>query len=218
VALLQAVPLAKLMAACLARPEMAVVETALEYFNALDYVLMADRDPLLRAPLYRDLLPSLMRHARYPEGFTSWEDHVDDDRDEDSFKRFRRVGFTLRMPQHERGIPAGQRQRHSTNVWVRVRRAVQLHAGHVPHAVMGHTRLDSGMSRRQSFSEMLLDIWWGSWCKLDVGLLCCREHSLTDALETSYNVLRVEYLRTVSQAFEDAAAWQDAEAALFALR
>ena len=82
-------PLAKLMAACLARPEMAVVETALEYFNALDYVLMADRDPLLRAPLYQELLPTLLRHARYPEGFTGWRDHIDDDRDEDSFRRFR---------------------------------------------------------------------------------------------------------------------------------
>ena len=89
VARVQAVPLAKLMAACLLRPEMAVVEIALDFFNALDYVLMADRDPLLRAPLYRDLLPSLMQHARYPEGFTGWEDHIDDDRDEDSFKRFR---------------------------------------------------------------------------------------------------------------------------------
>ena len=86
---MQAVPVAQLMAKCLARPEMAVAETVLEYFNALDYVLMADRDPVLRAPLYRDLLPSLLRHARYPEGFATWDDHVEDDRDEDSFKRFR---------------------------------------------------------------------------------------------------------------------------------
>ncbi len=86
---MQAVPLAQLMAKCLARPEMTVAETVLEYFNALDYVLMADRDPVLRAPLYRDLLPSLLRHARYPEGFTTWDEHVEDDRDEDAFKRFR---------------------------------------------------------------------------------------------------------------------------------
>ncbi len=85
----QAVSLAQLMAKCLARPEMAVAETVLEYFNALDYVLMADRDPVLRAPLYRDLLPSLLRHARYPEGFTTWDEHVEDDRDKDAFKRFR---------------------------------------------------------------------------------------------------------------------------------
>ena len=71
---------------------MAVAETALEYFNALDYVLMADRDPLLRAPLYRDLLPCLLRHAQYPESFTTWIYHVEDDRDEDSFKRFRYRG------------------------------------------------------------------------------------------------------------------------------
>ena len=45
-----------------------------------------------------------------------------------------------------------------------------------------------------------------------------REHSLADALETSYNVLRIEYLRTASQTFKEAAIWQDAEAALFALR
>ena len=54
--------------------------------------------------------------------------------------------------------------------------------------------------------------------KLTGAMLYCREHSLMDAFETSYNVLRIEYLRMVSQAFEDAAAWQDAEAALFALR
>jgi len=47
---------------------------------------------------------------------------------------------------------------------------------------------------------------------------CCREHSLADALETSYNVLRVEYLRIVSQTFTNAATWQDAEAAMFAIR
>ena len=46
----------------------------------------------------------------------------------------------------------------------------------------------------------------------------CREHSLTDALETSYNVLRVEYLRSVIQTLEDAAVWQGTEAALFAVR
>ena len=85
----QAVPLANLMAECLARPEQAVAETSLDYFNALDYVLMAERDPQLRAPLYVQLLPQLLRHAQYPSGFTSWEHHVEDDLDEESFKRFR---------------------------------------------------------------------------------------------------------------------------------
>ena len=85
----QAVPLSNLMVECLARPEQAVAETVLDYFNALDYVLMADRDPQLRAPLYAQLLPHLLRHAQYPEGFTSWEQHVEDARDEESFKRFR---------------------------------------------------------------------------------------------------------------------------------
>ena len=85
----QAVPLANLMVECLARPEPEVAEAVLDYFNALDYVLMADRDALLRAPLYAQLLPHLLRHAQYPEGFASWEQHVEDDRDEESFKRFR---------------------------------------------------------------------------------------------------------------------------------
>ena len=54
--------------------------------------------------------------------------------------------------------------------------------------------------------------------KSDCGWPHRREHSLTDALETSYNVLRIKYLQMVGHAFEDAAAWQDAEAALYALR
>lgn len=77
------------MVECLARPEQQVAETVLDYFNALDYVLMAERDPQLRAPLYAQLLLHLLRHAQYPAGFTSWEQHVEDDRDEESFKRFR---------------------------------------------------------------------------------------------------------------------------------
>ena len=45
-----------------------------------------------------------------------------------------------------------------------------------------------------------------------------REHSLMDALEVSYNVLRIRFLSSAAEAFHSAKSWQAAEAALFALR
>lgn len=39
-----------------------------------------------------------------------------------------------------------------------------------------------------------------------------------DALEVSYNVLRIQYLTAAGEAFCSAKTWQAAEAALFALR
>ena len=52
------------------------------------------------------------------------------------------------------------------------------------------------------------------WC----ACAWCREHSLTDALEVSYNVLRIQFLTAAGEAFCSAPTWQAAEAALFALR
>lgn len=39
-----------------------------------------------------------------------------------------------------------------------------------------------------------------------------------DAMEVSYNVLRIQYLSSAGEAFVSANSWQAAEAALFALR
>ena len=39
-----------------------------------------------------------------------------------------------------------------------------------------------------------------------------------DAMEVCYNVLRIQYLSSVGEAFLSAGSWQAAEAALFALR
>ena len=46
----------------------------------------------------------------------------------------------------------------------------------------------------------------------------CREHVLSDALETCQNLLKTYYLEHFAQAVLQAETWQDVEAALFALR
>ena len=62
-------------------------ETAIEYFEALSTVPVAERAPFFAQPLCRRLLRALLQQACYPANFTSWPDCLDDD--EDDFSRFR---------------------------------------------------------------------------------------------------------------------------------
>ena len=62
-------------------------ETAIEYFEALSTVPVAERAPFFAQPLCRRLLHALLRQACYPADFTSWPECLDDD--EDDFNRFR---------------------------------------------------------------------------------------------------------------------------------
>ena len=62
-------------------------ETAIEYFEALSTVPVAERAPFFAQPLCRRLLHALLRQACYPADFISWPECLDDD--EDDFNRFR---------------------------------------------------------------------------------------------------------------------------------
>ncbi|CAL8466105.1 g5641 [Coccomyxa elongata] len=83
----EAAALAEGVLTCLRCPSRNVAEAAIEYFETLSTVPVAQRSSAFRAPLFGRMLPQLLHHARYPPDFTSWEDCVDDDRDE--FHRFR---------------------------------------------------------------------------------------------------------------------------------
>ncbi len=83
----QAAALGDAVLRCLECPLRNVAETAVEYFETLSTVPVAERSPAFRAPMFGRLLPPLLRHARYPQSFTSWEECIDDDCDE--FHRFR---------------------------------------------------------------------------------------------------------------------------------
>ena len=62
-------------------------EAAIEYFEALSTVPVAERAPFFAQPLCRRLLHALLRQACYPTDFISWPECLDDD--EDDFNRFR---------------------------------------------------------------------------------------------------------------------------------
>eukprot|EP00879_Flechtneria_rotunda_P013989 GHRR01014615.1.p1 GENE.GHRR01014615.1~~GHRR01014615.1.p1 ORF type:complete len:901 (+),score=383.80 GHRR01014615.1:2232-4934(+) len=81
-------PLAELMLHCIARPEREVCEAAVEYFLMVNTLPSEARHPQMVRPLYASLLqPLVHRHARYPAGFSSWNEEVNDD--EEAFHRFR---------------------------------------------------------------------------------------------------------------------------------
>ncbi|GBF98210.1 hypothetical protein Rsub_10710 [Raphidocelis subcapitata] len=82
-----ALPLAQLMLECVQRPEREVAQAAVEYFLMVNTVPLAARHPQMGAPLYSSLAPLLLAHARFPEGFESWADCVEED--EEAFTRFR---------------------------------------------------------------------------------------------------------------------------------
>ena len=62
-------------------------EAAIEYFEALSTVPVAERAPFFAQPLCRRLLHVLLRQACYPADFTTWSECPEDD--EDNFNRFR---------------------------------------------------------------------------------------------------------------------------------
>lgn len=68
-------------------PSRSVAEAAIEFFEALNTVPMAERAPSFGPPLFARLLPLLLAHARYPADFTSWVECLEDDADD--FHRFR---------------------------------------------------------------------------------------------------------------------------------
>lgn len=72
---------------CLGCPSKNVAETAVEYFDTLCTVPVAERHPSFGAPLFSRLLPLLLMHTRYPADFTSWKESIDEDADD--FYRFR---------------------------------------------------------------------------------------------------------------------------------
>mmetsp|Transcript_17088 Transcript_17088/g.51068 ORF Transcript_17088/g.51068 Transcript_17088/m.51068 type:complete len:994 (+) Transcript_17088:167-3148(+) len=83
----EAVPLVDMMLECLQRPEQSAADSALQYLTCLDFVPMADRDPALQQPMYARMLPLLLRHAQYPEDFTTWEECLSVD--QEAFESFR---------------------------------------------------------------------------------------------------------------------------------
>ena len=86
-AVMQAHDLAEAVLLCLQQPFRNICETAIEYFEALSSVAVAERAPFFAQPLCRRLLHGLLRHACYPADFTTWSECVDDDQDD--FSRFR---------------------------------------------------------------------------------------------------------------------------------
>ena len=66
-----------------------MAEFAIDYLDSLSTVVLAERQAQLREPLYSSLLQVLFPHMHYPQGFTTWDDWVDDD--EEAFHRFRQV-------------------------------------------------------------------------------------------------------------------------------
>ena len=92
---MQAHDLAEAVLFCLQQsPSRGVCETAIEYFEALSMVPVAERAPYFRQPLCMRLLQALLRQACYPSDFVTWSEVVDDD--EDDFSRFRCA--LLQMP------------------------------------------------------------------------------------------------------------------------
>ncbi|KAL3145521.1 hypothetical protein ABBQ32_003345 [Trebouxia sp. C0010 RCD-2024] len=87
----EAVPLAELMLTCLSLGERRVAEFVIDYLDSLSTVALAERQPQLQQPLYSSLLQVLFPHMQFPQGFTNWEDWVEDD--EEAFNRFRRVAI-----------------------------------------------------------------------------------------------------------------------------
>ncbi|KAK9902253.1 hypothetical protein WJX75_009732 [Coccomyxa subellipsoidea] len=83
----EAAAVAEAVFKCLDCASRNVAEIAVQFFEILSTVPVAKRSPAFRAPVFGRMLPPLLRHARYPQGFTSWEECVDDDSDE--FHRFR---------------------------------------------------------------------------------------------------------------------------------
>ena len=107
----QALPLAELALDCANVPSRAVAEAVVEFFEAVSAVPTAQRAPQLGVGLFTHLLLALLRRARYPEGFTSWEACLDDDAD--SFHRFRRACNVAalshcRVRLHPRGLLRGR--------------------------------------------------------------------------------------------------------------
>lgn len=64
-----------------------MAEFAIDYLDSLSTVPLAERQPQLRQPLYSSLLQVLFPCMQYPQGFTTWDEWVDDD--EEAFTRFR---------------------------------------------------------------------------------------------------------------------------------
>ena len=72
--------------------ERQVAEFAIDYLDSLSTVPLAERQPQLQQPLYASLVQVLAPHMQYPQGFTAWEECVDDD--EEAFNRFRSALLT----------------------------------------------------------------------------------------------------------------------------
>ena len=66
-----------------------VADFAMDYLDSLSTVPLAERRAELGQTLYSSLLPVLFPHMQYPQGFTTWDEWVDDD--EEDFNRFRHV-------------------------------------------------------------------------------------------------------------------------------
>ena len=70
-----------------------VAEFAIDYLDSLSTVPLAERRAELGQALYSSLLPVLFPHMQYPQGFTTWNEWVDDD--EEAFNRFRQAYSSL---------------------------------------------------------------------------------------------------------------------------
>ena len=83
----QAVALAALVLESLDSGHHGAAEAAIEYFDLLSAVPVAQRHPQLGQPVYASLLPRLTSLAMYPQPFTSWE--LCTEEDSDTFHSFR---------------------------------------------------------------------------------------------------------------------------------
>lgn len=56
-------------------------------FRAIWWGIVDMQDPALQQPMYARMLPLLLRHAQYPEDFTTWEECLSVD--QEAFESFR---------------------------------------------------------------------------------------------------------------------------------
>lgn len=75
----QAVPLASLVLECLGCGHPGAAGEAIDFFDSLNSVPVAQRHPSLGPPTFAAMLPHLARLAAYPRGFRGWGEELETD-------------------------------------------------------------------------------------------------------------------------------------------
>merc|ERR1712166_206646 len=110
-----------------AHPADAVASTAAEFWHELAEIPTDERDPSMCAPVYAQLLMTLVERCAFPPDFTCWSDSI---LDEDEFVRFREYSAleTLEVAGHLLGADAFDQLfgvvRSSTDKWHAVEAAL----------------------------------------------------------------------------------------------